>query len=203
MRTHEWIRSTPGQKEQRSAYLYRACADAETARFAPSLPRLAREAEAQAAILRARLTARGCPAPAPFVPTRARASSPYFVQWLGPRRLRDVLSAMKVRGMAVYSGAVPPEPGTRRQSSAPSGAAPPRSSRPRQPARRRIRRQQRPRVQREPTLRRRRRDSDVRIIVLSGVAAWPRAPCHGRGRERLGQVAARVYEQQSRSNTTN
>jgi VIT1/CCC1 family predicted Fe2+/Mn2+ transporter len=29
------------------------------------------------------------------------------VQWLGPRRLRNVLAAMKVRGMAVYGGGVP------------------------------------------------------------------------------------------------
>ena len=56
-------------EEQRSAYLYRACADAETGTVRAELfRRLAGEAEAQAAIWRAQLTARGFPAPGPFVP---------------------------------------------------------------------------------------------------------------------------------------
>ena len=61
-------------EEQRSAYLYRACADAEAGtRARRALRRLAGEAEAQAAIWRAQLTAQGHPAPAPFVPdTRAQ-----------------------------------------------------------------------------------------------------------------------------------
>jgi VIT1/CCC1 family predicted Fe2+/Mn2+ transporter len=99
-------------EEQRSAYLYRACADAEagTAR-AELFRRLAGEAEAQAAIWRAQLTAKGHPAPAPFVPdTRARIVA-WLVSRLGPRRLRSILAAMKVRGMAVYSPNPPQEPG--------------------------------------------------------------------------------------------
>jgi VIT1/CCC1 family predicted Fe2+/Mn2+ transporter len=99
-------------EEQRSAYLYRACADAEagTAR-AELFRRLAGEAEAQAAIWRAQLTAKGHPAPAPFVPdTRAKIVA-WLVSQLGPRRLRSVLAAMKVRGMAVYSASPPQEPG--------------------------------------------------------------------------------------------
>lgn len=91
-------------EEQRSAYLYRVCADAEagTAR-ADLFTRLAGEAEAQATIWRAQLTASGKPAPPPFVPdlrTRLVAS---LVPLFGPRRLRAVLAAMKVRGMAIYS----------------------------------------------------------------------------------------------------
>ena len=65
-------------EEQRSAFLYRACAEAEagTAR-ADLFRRLAGEAEAQAAIWRAQLTASGKPAPAPFVPdARARLPLP-------------------------------------------------------------------------------------------------------------------------------
>ena len=62
--------------EQRSAYLYRACARAETAGARAELfQRLAGEAEAQAAIWRAQLTARGHPPPPPYVPdgrTRTR-----------------------------------------------------------------------------------------------------------------------------------
>ena len=91
-------------EEQRSAYLYRACAEAEagTAR-ADLFRRLAGEAEAQAAIWRAQLTASGKPAPPPFVPDARTRLVARLVQILGPRRLRAVLAAMKVRGMAVYS----------------------------------------------------------------------------------------------------
>jgi VIT1/CCC1 family predicted Fe2+/Mn2+ transporter len=91
-------------EEQRSAYLYRACAEAEagTAR-ADLFRRLAGEAEAQAAIWRAQLTASGKPAPPPFVPDARARLVAKLVQLLGPRRLRGVLAAMKVRGMAIYS----------------------------------------------------------------------------------------------------
>lgn len=99
-------------EEQRSAYLYRACADAETGTPRAELfRRLAGEAEAQAAIWRAQLTAKGHPAPAPFVPdTRAKIVA-WLVSRLGPRRLRGILAAMKVRGMAIYSPNPPQEPG--------------------------------------------------------------------------------------------
>jgi hypothetical protein len=57
------------QEEQRSAYLYRVCAEAEAGTTrAEMFRRLAGEAEAQAAIWRAQLTARGHAAPAPFEP---------------------------------------------------------------------------------------------------------------------------------------
>ena len=92
-------------EEQRSAYLYRACADAESGTVRAELfRRLAGEAEAQAAIWRAQLTARGLPPPGPFVPDARTRIVANLVQWLGPRRLRNVLAAMKVRGMAVYGG---------------------------------------------------------------------------------------------------
>ena len=94
-------------EEQRSAYLYRACADAESGTVRAELfRRLAGEAEAQAAIWRAQLTARGYPAPGPFVPDARTRLVANLVQWLGPRRLKNVLAAMKVRGMAVYGGAL-------------------------------------------------------------------------------------------------
>src|SRR5437773_1285175 len=99
-------------EEQRSAYLYRACAEAETGTVrAERFRRLAGEAEAQAAIWRAQLTAKGHPAPAPFTPdTRTRLVA-WLVARLGPRRLRGILAAMKVRGMAVYGTASAREPG--------------------------------------------------------------------------------------------
>lgn len=91
------------EEEQRSAYLYRACADAEAGTPRAELfHRLAGEAEAQAAIWRAQLTARGHAAPRPFAPdTRTRLVAA-LVRRFGPRRMRSVLAAMKVRGMAVY-----------------------------------------------------------------------------------------------------
>jgi VIT1/CCC1 family predicted Fe2+/Mn2+ transporter len=100
------------QEEQRSAYLYRACADAEAGTPRAELfRRLAGEAEAQATIWRAQLTARGHAAPAPFAPdTRTRLVAA-LVRQIGPRPLRSVLSAMKVRGMAVYGMAPPADPG--------------------------------------------------------------------------------------------
>ncbi len=91
-------------EEQRSAYLYRACADAEAGTTRADLfARLAGEAEAQAAIWRAQLTASGKPAPPPFAPDLRTRLVARLVLLLGPRRLRAVLAAMKVRGMAVYS----------------------------------------------------------------------------------------------------
>lgn len=91
-------------EEQRSVYLYRACADAEAGTPRADLfTRLAGEAEAQAAIWRAQLTASGKPAPPPFVPDLRTRIVARLVPLFGPRRLRAVLAAMKVRGMAIYS----------------------------------------------------------------------------------------------------
>jgi len=107
-------------EEQRSAFLYRACADAENGTVRAELfRRLAGEAEAQAAIWRAQLTSRGHPAPGPFVPDARTRLVASLVQWLGPRRLKNVLAAMKVRGMAVYGAALPSEPG---HTAPPAGA---------------------------------------------------------------------------------
>lgn len=90
-------------EEQRSAYLYRVCAEAESAPVRAELfQRLAGEAEAQAAIWRAQLTARGNPPPPPYLPDSRTQLVARLVQWFGPRRMKAVLAAMKVRGMAVY-----------------------------------------------------------------------------------------------------
>ena len=90
-------------EEQRWAYLSRACSQAEEGTVRAELfRRLAGEAEAQAAIWRAQLTARGHPAPGPFVPDTRTRMVARLVEWMGPRPLRGVLAAMKVRGMAIY-----------------------------------------------------------------------------------------------------
>jgi len=97
---------TAWTEEQRSAHLYRACAEAEAGTPRADLfRRLAGEAEAQAAIWQAQLTARGHPAPGPFVPDARTRIVARLVATLGPRRMRSMLAAMKVRGMAIYSAA--------------------------------------------------------------------------------------------------
>jgi VIT1/CCC1 family predicted Fe2+/Mn2+ transporter len=94
------------REEQRSAFLYRACAAAEEGTPRAELfRRLAGEAEAQGAIWRAQVTARGGTAPGPFEPDARTRLVAQLVGWMGPRRLRGMLAAMKVRGMAVYSTA--------------------------------------------------------------------------------------------------
>jgi VIT1/CCC1 family predicted Fe2+/Mn2+ transporter len=101
---------TSWTEEQRSAFLYRACAEAEAGtRQGELFERLAGEAEAQAAIWRAQITARGHPPPTPYVPDARTRLVARLVRAAGPRRLRPVLAAMKVRGMAVYSGPAPDE----------------------------------------------------------------------------------------------
>ena len=99
-------------EEQRSAFLYRACAQAESGTPRAALfARLAIEAEAQAAIWRAQLTARGHPPPGPYVPDGRAKLVAHLVHWVGPRRLRAVLAAMKVRGMVIYGSPVIDEGG--------------------------------------------------------------------------------------------
>src|SRR5205085_10813415 len=89
--------------EQRSAFLYRVCAQAETDnRRAQLFLGLAGEAEAQATIWRAQLTARGHPAPRAYQPDSRTRLVAALVRRLGPKPLRSVLAAMKVRGMSIY-----------------------------------------------------------------------------------------------------
>ena len=100
------------QEEQRSAFLYRVCAEAETGTTrAEMFRRLAGEAEAQAAIWRAQLTARGRASPAPYEPDARTRLVAALVRKLGPRRVKGMLAAMKVRGMAIYGTSLARDPG--------------------------------------------------------------------------------------------
>ena len=107
-------------EEQRSTYLLsrvRRCRKRHGSR--ELFRRLAGEAEAQAAIWRARLTARGYPAPCAVGSRRAHAPpSPTCGREIAARAAAASpkrLSAMKVRGMAVYGGrGAAPNRGTRR-----------------------------------------------------------------------------------------
>ncbi|HSQ03934.1 MAG TPA: VIT1/CCC1 transporter family protein [Burkholderiales bacterium] len=93
-------------EEMRSAFLYRVVAQAEAGTPRQGLfQELAHEAEKQAAIWARRAEEAGQPVPNSFAPdVRARVVA-QLVRWLGPRALKGVLAAMKVRGMSLYTTA--------------------------------------------------------------------------------------------------
>ena len=93
--------------ELRSAYLYRVIADVERGTPRETLFRsLAAEAEAQAKIWAGKS---GAPLPhyQPDLRTRVVAD---LVRARGPRGMRAILTAMKVRGLSVYTHAAPGHP---------------------------------------------------------------------------------------------
>jgi len=94
-------------EEKRSAYLYLVMADAEAGTPRAALFRgLAAEAENQAGIWAHRA---GAAAPEYVPDLRARVVAA-LVRRYGPRALRAVLVAMKVRGLSVYSHDAPGHP---------------------------------------------------------------------------------------------
>ena len=97
--------------EMRSAYLYRIVADAERGSPREKLFRgLAGEAESQAAIWAESARKQGAAVPSRYVPdARARVVAA-LVRRHGPRAVRMVLAAMKVRGLSVYTHAQPGHP---------------------------------------------------------------------------------------------
>ncbi len=97
--------------EMRSAYLYRIVANAERGTPREKLFRgLAGEAESQAAIWAESARKQGATVPQRYVPdARARVVAG-LVRRHGPRAVRMVLAAMKVRGLSVYTHAQPGHP---------------------------------------------------------------------------------------------
>jgi len=94
--------------ELRSAYLYRVIAEVERASPRSGLfLELAREAEGQAAIWAKKAGLASLPAFVPDLRTRIVAG---LLRRYGPRAMRGILAAMKVRGLSVYSHAVPGHP---------------------------------------------------------------------------------------------
>jgi VIT1/CCC1 family predicted Fe2+/Mn2+ transporter len=95
--------------EMESVFLYRVVAEAEPADDRRALfNRLAGEAEAQAAIWADEIQKTDGRAPGGYVPpTRARVVAA-LVRRFGPRRMKSVLAAMKVRGMSIYSTSAHP-----------------------------------------------------------------------------------------------
>ncbi|MEJ5209925.1 MAG: VIT1/CCC1 transporter family protein [Burkholderiales bacterium] len=94
------------QEEKRSAYLYRVVSDAES-----GTPRqilfleLARAADEQAELWAREMRKSGHTPPARYVPDLRTRLVAWLVKKLGPRYLRPVLAAMKVRGMSLYTKA--------------------------------------------------------------------------------------------------
>ncbi len=90
-------------EEMRAAYLYRVVAQAEAGTSREKLfLQLAGEAEGQAAIWADKARAAGGTLPAFTPDVRARVVAG-LVRSHGPRKLRTVLAAMKVRGMSIYA----------------------------------------------------------------------------------------------------
>jgi vacuolar iron transporter family protein len=95
------------REEMRSAYLYRVMAEAESGTPRAELFRgLAVEAENQARIW----ARRAGPTPPEYAPELRARMVAALVRRYGPRSLRAVLVAMKVRGLSVYSHAAPGHP---------------------------------------------------------------------------------------------
>jgi VIT1/CCC1 family predicted Fe2+/Mn2+ transporter len=92
------------QHEMESVFLYRVVAEAEPADDRRVLfTKLAGEAEAQAAIWAEEIRkADGRPPDGYAPPARTRIVAA-LVRRFGPRRMKSVLAAMKVRGMSIYS----------------------------------------------------------------------------------------------------
>ena len=95
------------REEMRSAYLYQVMAEAEAGTPQAELfSGLAREAKNQAGIW-SRQTGKAAPGYVPDLRARMVAK---LVRRYGPRALRAILVAMKVRGLSVYSHAAPGHP---------------------------------------------------------------------------------------------
>lgn len=97
--------------EMRSAYLYRVLADLEgDPSRARLFDKLAAEAEGQAGIWAKTAAKDGVDVPARFRPDRRTLVVEHLTRRMGPRAMRMVLAAMKVRGLSVYGHGVPGHP---------------------------------------------------------------------------------------------
>lgn len=93
-------------EEKQSAYLYRHIVEVEPReRYRELFHKLAQAADEQAELWAAKLRESGDDIPLYEPTVRARLVS-RLVRCFGPRTVRPVLSAMKVRGLSVYSGSL-------------------------------------------------------------------------------------------------
>ena len=93
-------------EEKQSAYLYRIVSDAESGTTRQILfLELAQAAEKQAGLWLQEMKKAGIAPPADYRPDRRTRVVGQLIRWFGPRRMRGILAAMKVRGMSLYSQA--------------------------------------------------------------------------------------------------
>jgi VIT1/CCC1 family predicted Fe2+/Mn2+ transporter len=98
------------EEEKRSAWLYRIVAECERGTPRAALfNELAQAADDQAEIWLAAIAQRGDPVPAPFHPDLRTRVVAGMTRLFKPRNMRNVLAAMKVRGMVLYTQ-TPPHP---------------------------------------------------------------------------------------------
>jgi VIT1/CCC1 family predicted Fe2+/Mn2+ transporter len=91
------------QEEKRSVYMYHAVAEVEAGTPRQALfKELAAAAEGQSKLWEAELRKQGEPVPAAFHPELRARLVVWLMRRLGPRAMRHVLAAMKVRGMSLY-----------------------------------------------------------------------------------------------------
>ena len=99
------------REEKRSAYLYRLVSDAES-----GTPRqilfleLARDADKQAGLWGHEIVKAGSRVPQAYQPDMRVRIVAWLLRRFGVRPLRTILAAMKVRGMSLYTHAVPGHP---------------------------------------------------------------------------------------------
>jgi VIT1/CCC1 family predicted Fe2+/Mn2+ transporter len=99
------------QEEQRAAYLYKVLAQIEgSSPRAQLFTELAGEAEGQSAIWAESARKKGAAKPLAYRPDLRTRIVESLTRRLGPRAMRSVLAAMKVRGMSVYSAVDPGHP---------------------------------------------------------------------------------------------
>ena len=99
------------QEEQRSAHLYRVLAEMERGSPRERLFReLAREAAAQSQIWAEAARKAGHSVPVAYRPDLRTRIVEQLTRRLGPRHMRAMLAAMKVRGMSVYGSVDPGHP---------------------------------------------------------------------------------------------
>ena len=93
-------------EERKSSYLYRIMAAAESDSMKSALfANLARAADGQARIWEDKIRQSGTIPPTDYSPSLRVLLVAFLIRCLGPRRLRPVLAALKVRGMSVYGAA--------------------------------------------------------------------------------------------------
>ncbi len=96
------------REEKQSAHLYRVVAEKEAGTPREGLfKELAAAAEKQASIWAAHAEACGRPVPGHYMPDLRARLVCWLVRRLGPYRLRNMLAAMKIRGMTIYAKGVP------------------------------------------------------------------------------------------------